>query len=187
MQEHYWEDKVNYDVRISKGFSQLKSRAFIRIAGDPVLDHRHSPPDKSNMARYLFGGFRRSLYAEEKFQSDPERKLSVILEREAKRWFKPAKGQFQIYYRWNSEHPEYQPDFVAETEDTIYMLEPKAKNEMNDPQVMAKSEVAVTWCQHASQNAAKHGGKPWKYLLIPHDAISENMTLEGLAGRFAVS
>ena len=141
MQEHYWEDKVNYDVRISKGFSQLKSRAFIRIAGEPVLDHRHSPPDKSNMARYLFGGFRRSLYAEEKFQSDPERKLSVILEREAKRWFKPAKGQFLIYYRWNSEHPEYQPDFVAETEDTIYMLEPKAKNQMNDPQVLAKSEV----------------------------------------------
>ena len=72
MQEHYWEDKVNYDVRISKGFSQLKSRAFIRIAGDPVLDHRHSPPDKSNMARYLFGGFRRSLYA---MARSPERPL----------------------------------------------------------------------------------------------------------------
>ncbi|CAN5782155.1 hypothetical protein BH20ACI3_BH20ACI3_16660 [soil metagenome] len=64
MHEHYWEEKVDYEVRISKGFSELKSRAFIRIAGEPVLDHRHSPRDKSNMARYLFGGFRRSLYAE---------------------------------------------------------------------------------------------------------------------------
>ncbi len=187
MQEHYWEDKVDYEVRISKGFSQLKARAFIRFPGEPVLDHRHSPSDKSNMARYIFGGFRRSLYAEEKFHSDSERKLSVILEREAKRWFKPAKGQFRIYYKWGSDHPEYQPDFVAETDDTIYMLEPKAKNEMDDPQVLAKSEVAVTWCKHASENAARHGGKPWKYLLIPHDAISENMTIRGLADRFAVS
>ncbi len=187
MQEHYWEEKVDYEVRISKGFSQLKSRAFIRIAGEPVLDHRHSPPDKSNMARYLFGGFKRSLYAEERFNSDSERKLSVILEREATRWFKPARGQFRIYYRWGSDHPEYQPDFVAETDDTIYMLEPKAKNEMDDPQVLAKSEVAITWCKHASENAAKHGGKAWKYLLIPHDAISENMTINGLADRFTVS
>lgn len=25
------------------------------------------------------------------------------------------------------------------------------------------------------------GGKPWRYLLIPHDAIAENHTLAGLA------
>ena len=82
--------------------------------------------------------------------------------------------------------PSISRNFVAETEDTVYMLEPKAKNEMNDPRVVAKSEVAVTWCRHASENAAKHGGKPWKYLLIPHDAISENMTIEGLAERFSI-
>ena len=27
---------------------------------------------------------------------------------------------------------------------------------------------------------ANHG-KPWRYLLIPHDAIADNMTLDGLA------
>ena len=30
-------------------------------------------------------------------------------------------------------------------------------------------------------------GKPWKYLLIPHDEIAENMTLAGLASRFTVT
>ena len=108
----------------------------------------------------------------------------MILERETQRWFKPTKGQFQIFYKWGADHPEYQPDFVAETSDTVYMLEPKARNEMDDPQVLAKKDVAVTWCQNATNYAATHGGKPWKYLLIPHDAISENMTIEGLAERF---
>ena len=75
-----------------------------------------SPADKSNMARYLFGGFQRCLYAVQKFQSDAERRLAVILERDAQKWFKPAKGQFQIFYKSGADHLEYQPDFVAETD-----------------------------------------------------------------------
>jgi len=47
----------------------------------------------------------------------------VILEREATKWFKPAKGQFQIYYKAGADHPEYQPDFVAETDSVIYIME----------------------------------------------------------------
>ena len=187
MQDHYWEEAVDYEVRVSKGFTDLKPSAYTMADKEPPLDFRVSPSDKSNMAKYLFGGFERCLYHVEKFQSDSERKLAVILEREAQKWFKPARGQFQIYYKWGADHLEYQPDFVAETSDCIYMLEPKAKGEMNDPQVLAKRDVAVTWCRHASDHTASYEGKPWKYLLIPHDAITENMTLAGLAARFAVS
>ena len=137
------------------------------------------------MAKYLFGGFERCLYPVQKFQSDAERKLAVILERESLRWFKPAKGQFRIFYKWGADHPEYQPDFVAETADGIYMMEPKAANQMTDGEVLAKRDVAVTWCRQASDYAAGCGGKPWTYLLIPHDEIAGNMTLEGLASGFA--
>lgn len=186
MQEHYWEETVGYDVKISKGFTELKPSAYSALAGEEALDFRVSPYDKSNMAKYLFGGFSRCLYPVQKFQSDSERKLAVILEREASKWFKPTRGQFQIYYKWGADHLEYQPDFVAETAEAIYMLEPKAKGEMEDPQVLAKRDVAVTWCKHASDHAATHSGKAWKYLLIPHDAITENMTVLGLAERFAV-
>jgi hypothetical protein len=42
------------------------------------------------------------------------------------KWFKPAKGQFQIYYKLGTEQPEYIPDFVAETDATILMVETKA-------------------------------------------------------------
>ena len=38
-----------------------------------------------------------------------------------------------------------------------------------------------------TDHAAKHGGKAWKYLLLPHDAIAENMSIKGLAAQFAMS
>lgn len=136
------------------------------------------------MARYLFDGFQRCLDHVQKFHSDAERRLAVILDRDTSKWFKPAKGQFQIFYKNGADHPEYQPDFVAEIDDTIYMLESKARNQMKSIEVMAKKEAAMQWCQHASAHAASYGGKPWCYLLIPHDEIAENMTLAGLAARF---
>jgi len=37
-----------------------------------------SPADKSNMAKYLFGGFQRCLYPVQKFDSDAERRLALI-------------------------------------------------------------------------------------------------------------
>jgi type III restriction enzyme len=139
------------------------------------------------MAKYLFGGFDRCLYPVQKFDSDSERKLAVILERDAIKWFKPAKGQFQIYYRQGADHLEYQPDFVAETADTIYMLEPKMRKEMEDPVVIAKKDSALEWCVNASNHAATYDGKPWRYLLIPHDEIASNITLTGLSDRFAAT
>ncbi|HEX8634276.1 MAG TPA: DEAD/DEAH box helicase family protein [Pyrinomonadaceae bacterium] len=187
MQEHFWEEAVDYEVVVSKGFTELKPSAYTASATEPPRDYRVAPPDKSNMAKYLFGGFERCLYPLQKFQSDPERKLAVILERESLKWFRPAKGQFQIYYKRGAEHPEYQPDFVAETGNLIYMLEPKAANQMTDAEVISKRDAAVKWCRQASQHALTYGGKPWKYLLIPHVAIAANMTLEGLALQYTVN
>ena len=148
------------------------------------MSYTVSPADKSNMAKYLFAGFHKCLYPVQKFASDPERRLAVILERDALKWFKPAKGQFQMFYRQGADQLEYQPDFVAEAGDAIYMLEPKMSKEMNDPVVLAKRDVAVEWCAHATTHAASYGGKPWRYALIPHDVIADNMTLAGLAQQY---
>jgi type III restriction enzyme len=184
MQKHYFEDAVGYEVKVSKGVSELKPSAYTCSVGEPLADYRVSPEDKSSMAKYLFGGFKKCLYAVQKFDSDAERKLAVILERDSHKWFKPAKGQFQIFYRQGADHKEYQPDFVAETDDAVYMLEPKMRKELDDPVVLAKKEVAENWCERATNHAAAYGGKPWKYVLIPHDAIAENMTLAGLLQQF---
>jgi type III restriction enzyme len=83
MQEHYWKDVVGYEVKISKGFNELKPSAYSYSVKEPYTDYRVSPSDKSNMPKYLFGGFSRCLYPVQKFDSDAERKLAAILEREA--------------------------------------------------------------------------------------------------------
>jgi type III restriction enzyme len=101
------------------------------------------------------------------------------------KWFKPAKGQFQMFYRDGSDHQEYIPDFVAETDSEILMLEPKMATKMQDSDVLAKREVAIKWCQQASEHALSYGGKPWRYALIPHDQIQDNMGLDFLMKRFA--
>jgi type III restriction enzyme len=32
--------------------------------------------------------------------------------------------------------------------------------------------------------ASTHDGKPWKYALIPHDVITDSMTVQGLVDRY---
>lgn len=67
------------------------------------------------------------------------------------------------------------------------MLEPKASNMMTDAEVLAKRDVAVAWCRQASDHSKSYGGKPWTYVLIPHSAIAENMTVDGLVQRYATA
>jgi type III restriction enzyme len=186
MQANYWEKATGYDVVVRKGFTELRPSAFTAATAESIHDFRQTVQDRVRIAQMLVGGFQHCLYSIQKFQSDSERKLAIILDREALKWFKPARGQFQMYYKLGADHLEYQPDFVAETADCIYMLEAKARNDMDDAEVQAKKDAAVQWCRHATSHATSHGGKPWTYLLIPHDAISENMTLAGLANQFRV-
>jgi type III restriction enzyme len=168
-------------VKINKGFTEFKPGAYKAVVEEPMLDYTVAPVDKSNMAKYLFTGFNHCLYPVQKFDSDAERLLAIILDRDALKWFKPAKGQFQISYRNGAGIAEYQPDFIAETSTFIYMLEPKSKSEIYNDTVLAKKEAAKEWCKNATNYALQNGGKPWQYLLIPHDVIAENKTLMGLA------
>ncbi|MBF0612483.1 MAG: DEAD/DEAH box helicase family protein [Magnetococcales bacterium] len=185
MQEHYWQEIVDSEVIVSSGFTPLKAAAYTASLQHPPLDLHHSPADKSNMAKYLFSGFQKCLYPFQKFHSEAERHLAILLEREASRWFKPVKGQFNIFYQSGPDHLEYQPDFVAELAHGMFMLEVKAANQLNDETVLAKQKAARQWCQHATNHCHTYpGGKPWSYLLLPHDVISDNMTLQGLIKRY---
>jgi hypothetical protein len=148
-------------------------------------DFRAPIPDgeRHRIGAMLFGGFQKCLYPLQKFDSDPERRFAVILENDAEvlKWFKPAKGDFQIHY---SSDDSYEPDFIVETYTHKFLCEPKRASEMHDLDVSAKAEAASMWCRHASDHARESGGKPWTYLLIPHDQIAEQMTLVGLAARY---
>lgn len=188
MQSHYHEGAdEGYEATVHRGWTEIRPSAYTAVEGEPPRDFRQAPPDLSNIGRYIFGGFSRCLYPVQKFHSNPERILAVILEREAVRWFRPVPGQFQIRYRRGADHPEYIPDFVAELTDRIVMFEVKAKDETSDPEVKAKAEAARAWCAHATDYARSQGGKPWFYVIIPHDLVSENMFVDGLLQRAMLS
>jgi type III restriction enzyme len=186
MLDHYWlDDTMEYEGTVTQGFTSLKASAFTSLI-EPPRDYHISPADKSNMARYLFGGFSKCLTGVVKFHSEAERKLAVILERESLKWLRPAKGQFQMYYRSGRDQLEYQPDFVAEMSDCIAMLEPKMATQLIDTDVLAKRDVAVRWCATATKHAQTCGGKPWRYALIPHDAIAENVTVSFMLRQYGL-
>jgi type III restriction enzyme len=91
MKKHFWEDQIEYEVKISKGFTTLEESAYTTNANNSS-DYRISPQDKSNMSKYLFTGFSKCLDTEQEFQSEAERVLYIILERDATKCFKPARG-----------------------------------------------------------------------------------------------
>lgn len=175
MMSHFYESATDYTVEVRRGFTTLKEPTYTVSAGQPVRDFRHTVTELSRIKQMVFGHFSRCLYPLQKFDSDTERRFAVILERDADKWFKPAKGQFQLFYKLGVEQPEYVPDFVVETAHCLMMVETKARNEMGAEDVKAKA--GALWCRHASEHAKNTGAKPWKYLLIPHDQVTEDKRL----------
>lgn len=175
MMAHFWEEATEYEVQISRGFTELKPCNY--TASGPVHHFRETLAEPGRIKQMLFGGFRKCLYPYQKFDSDTERRFAVLLERDALKWFRAVKGQFQIYYKLGAEQPEYIPDFVVETEALILMAETKARADIDTPEVQAKAQAASLWCGRASAHSEEVGAKPWKYLLLPHDEIVESKRL----------
>ncbi|MBI5235484.1 MAG: hypothetical protein HY886_04470 [Deltaproteobacteria bacterium] len=184
MQEHYEEQAAAYEAHVSKGFTTLRPNNYSAPAGETERDFRVPISDRQEIRRMLFAGFGKCLYRVQKFDSDSERRFAVALEndKDVLKWFKPARGDFQIHY---SSDESYEPDFVVETKTAKFLCEPKAATEMTAEDVIAKAKAAFEWCAHATAHEKKHGGKPWTYLLIPHDAIADNKTLQGLTATYA--
>ena len=178
MLAHFWEEATDYEVQVSRGFTELKPCNYTAVAGQTAHHYRETVTEPGKIKQMLFGGFARCMYPLQKFDSDTERRFAIILERDALKWFKPAKGQFRIYYKLGSEQPEYIPDFVAEADSMIFMVETKARGDIDTQEVQAKAAAAAKWCRHASEHAATVGGKPWRYVLVPHDDIAESRRLD---------
>jgi len=177
MMAYFWKKAASYEARVSQGFSTLKPCNYTVSADEPIHSVRQTPKDVSRIKQMLFGSFSKCLYPLQKFDSDTERRFAVILERDAQKWFKPAQGQFQIYWKSGLDSKEYIPDFVVETKDSIWLVETKAGKDLKDPEVLAKADAAFEWCKHATDYALQYNGKHWRYVLIPHDEVAESKKL----------
>ena len=70
----------------------------------------------------MFNGITKGVFDCAKFDSKPELILARVLERDkfVKNWLRPAKKEFNITYNRGK---QYEPDFVVETENKIYLIE----------------------------------------------------------------
>lgn len=189
MMNHYRETPLgedDYEVHVTRGFMLLQAQAMNVPQGQRVRDFKQAVAPLSETRKHVFGGFKKCCYPLQKFDSDPERRLAVIIDSDAsvEKWIKPGRNQFHIDYRPGE---AYEPDFVVETATKMLICEVKARNELDDATVKAKAASATKWCKTATQYAPGGGTKPWAYLLIPDDQIAGNSTLEGLAAKFSTS
>lgn len=123
--------------------------------------------------KYVYFGFTKACHPEYKFDSKAEKDFATILEDDKDlvlQWMRPAKQQFRIY--WNRQGELYQPDFVVETKDAIYVVETKSAGEVNSDEVRGKTRAALKYCTEATAYNQSVGGKPWHYLLIPHTDVT---------------
>ena len=186
MKGHYWETPTDYHARISSGFKALRPQAFNLPDPNRLLHFSKEPKLLSEIKKYVFHGFSRCCYGSQKFDSNDERKFACILEAPHEtsilRWMKPASRQFEIEY---ASGQAYEPDFVVETQTEKLIVEVKARKEMQSEDVKAKARAALKWIGYANAHAEEVEGKPWRYILIPHDEIRENSTLVGLVNSWS--
>ena len=118
--------------------------------------------------------------------SAPEKRFATVCEQSAEvlKWLRPAPKQFSLYYG-NSQR--YEPDFVVETETTMYLVEIKGEDKLNEENNLLKKQRAVKYCSVASVYCNAHNLKEWRYLYIPSQQVQTNSSFAMLAQRFEVN
>lgn len=186
MESHFWQKATSFEARVHVGFESPARVNYALPAGEGASDFRSAVPSKRDIRNMLFGGFKKCLYLQQKFDSDAERRFAFVLEddKTVEKWFKPARKVFQIDF---ARGDTYEPDFVVETATTKYMCEVKRGDQLDQGEVKAKAKAAIVWCEHASKHEKEHGGKEWIYLLVPDGEVQIGKTLQGLAALYRMN
>ena len=174
----------NAEVETKEIFNMHKNllifKSFTKtVKVDGVINYKTQITEKSKIGRYLFNGYKKSYYEENAFDSDSERQFSVVLEEDSEviKWIKPPLNQMGIFWQAGS---QYNPDFLIETKDKKYMVEVKAANEVENPEVLAKAQEAKKWCKYASE--IDPDKKTWTYCLIKDTNIQIGNTCKFILG-----
>ena len=180
MMEIFYYEAPTYETPVVKPFTKIEEHNLSKYAKDSIHYYKDTITPVSSIPSKIFNGFTKACHTLYKFDSKTEKDFAIILEQDDKvlKWLRPALKQFHIYWKHNSR--QYCPDFVVETGDSIYLIETKKGDTIDTPEVQEKAQAALEYCKHATNFTGKHGGKPWKYVLIPHNAVMLNMGFEYL-------
>ena len=184
MRSHFRMGEPEYRDPKVLPFVRIEPWNFSALTENGYRDYRDPVNPASSIPKYVYRGFTKACHFEYKFDSKAEKDLAFVLEHDAHiiKWLRPAPNQFRIYWRNNTRR--YEPDFIAETDDAIHMIETKAANEIDSSEVREKAAAALRYCAYATDFTTANSGKPWKYLLIPHDQVETNSSFGYLSVLF---
>lgn len=185
MKQHFVLHSADYVAPKVFPFIRIEQWSFSSLVNAGFKDYRDIITPTNSIPKYVFRGFEKACHFEYKFDSKAEQDLAFVLENDATviKWLRPAPNQFRIY--WDNNSKRYEPDFIVETDDTIFMIEVKRADQTEEDSVMKKRVAAERYCKYASEYTTKNEGKAWKYLILPHNEISRTVSMSYLISRFS--
>jgi type III restriction enzyme len=186
MMQHFYCKAPSYERPIVRPFTRIEEHNYSKYSQDSIHDLRETITPTSAIPGKLFSGFKKACHNLYRFDSKTEKDFAIILEQDPDviKWMRPAQKQFHIY--WKNNTKPYYPDFVVETADIIYLVETKKQADVNSEEVQEKAKAALTYCKYATEFNLETGAKPWKYVLIPHNAVLVNMSFSTLMKSYDV-
>lgn len=184
LMEHFKKEVVRFEAPDVRAFSQILEHNSYKFLQDEIYDFKETIEPASRIKALMFTGFKKACHKTYKFDSKTEKDLAIILERDdsVEKWLRPAPNQFNI--TWDNNKRNYEPDFVVESKDTIYLIETKKENDISTEEVQSKAKAALLYCKNATEYTTANGGKPWKYVLLSHNSVKLNMDLEHLVKEY---
>lgn len=175
----HFQDETKVNIYVRSGFVKFRPYSKSILAKEGTVHYTTDVP-KGDIGKYLFEGYKKTLYPKVAFDSTPEKVFSVVLEKDKRviKWLRPPKGGLPVHYKGG----EYNPDFIVETGDKKYIVEIKAENELRDAEVKDKALAGTKWCQKASEIERS---KKWEYKLVPDTAVSGEKDFEFIIGNAA--
>ncbi len=187
LMEHFYYESPRFETPVVKPFTEIEPHNFSKNLQEQIYFYKETITPTNSIPTKVFSGFQKACHQMYKFANKTEKDFATLLEQDDDviKWLKPAQSQFHIY--WGREQRRYQPDFVVETINEILLIETKKEIDINTTDVQEKKRAAFEYCKHAAEFTSKHGGKPWKYLLIPHTEVQFNMGLKYLSEHYGVT
>lgn len=172
--DHLDKKPVRYDLGQTLPFTEIYPHAYEQIKDDQTYHYTETISPTSAIPSKVFTGFKKACHDKYKFDSKSEKDFATLLEKDSsdfvEKWLRPSARQFNI--TWGKMGSRYEPDFIVETEDAIYMAEVKKAGDVESSDVQEKARAAKLYCEQATEYTSDKGGKKWIYIILPHDRIT---------------
>jgi type III restriction enzyme len=146
---------------------------LVTVTGSRVTDREVSKDRTSKFLKSVaYNGWKKSLYALDWFDSEPERAVANIVDdaNDVLCWVRLHIGDLPIL--WRSDGREYNADLiVVEKDDTHWIVEIKRDDDITSEEVQAKRQAAQRWVNHV--NADDKVAAAWRYLLLSETDIKQ--------------